>query len=465
MAVHHQTHSPRRRGFASVIAMLYVVLFSVLALGFFAAMTMSAQVARNQRNVEDAMLPLDSGMQFMRYQFSLLNISASTPTSSLLSTVETQLAQNLNGQSNMNGDVVALNNGTINIPGNTSHYISLDPNLPKAFRADITQSGTFLVMKVTAFGADSTVTRAAQIQYTTAPRASAIFDYGVAAKGPIAMSGNVKIQGATNPAMGSVLSATVSSNPLSITGNGSISGDFSYTNSGGTPTYGTGTIAGYTSTNLNFLQHVHSGVTAPPFPSIDTSAYAQYATSTFSGGTSNVTLTNAIIPPNTNPSFSGNSVIQGVLYVQSPNKVSFSGNLTITGCIVVANNPTGSANTLNFSGNVHAASISTLPANSTFPAGERALTGAFLLAPDFAVTFSGNFGTIGGSMIADSFNFSGNAGGTVNGSVVALKDTSLVLSGNSDIIIASTGTTNYPTGVSFGNDYVPVPGSYLELLP
>ncbi len=320
-------------------------------------------------------------------------------------------------------------------------------------------------MTVTSHGADPTVLRAAQIEYTTAPLASAIFDYGVAAKGPIQMSGNVKIQGATNPAMGSVLSATASSDPLSISGNGSISGDFSYTNAGATPNFGTGTIAGYSSTNPAFNQHIHVGVTAPPFPSVDTVVYAQYATNTFSGSTSNVTLTNAIIPPNTNPSFSGNTVIQGVMYVESPNRVSFSGNCTITGCVVVANNPTGSSNAITFSGNVHASSISTLPANSTFPAGERTLTGAFILAPDYAVTFSGNFGTIGGSMIADSFSFSGNAGGTVDGSVVALKDVNMVLSGNSDIIIASTGTTNYPPGVSFGNNFVPLPGTYVELTP
>jgi hypothetical protein len=465
MTANHQTISPQHRGFASVMAMLYVVLFSVLALGFFSAMTMSAQVARNQRNIEDAQLPVDSGLQFMRYQLGMMNIPASTPTSSLLSVVATQLGQQLNGQSNMNGDTVVLSNNTIYIPGNTAHFISLDPNLPKSFQANITQSGTFLVLTVTAQGADPTVTRTAQIQYTTAPLASAIFDYGVAAKGPIVMSGNVQIKGASNPAMGSVLSATAQSTPLTISGNGSISGDFSYTNAAGTPNYGTGTIAGYTSTNLNFDQHVHVGVTPPPFPTIDTIAYAQYATTTFTGSTSNRTLTNIIIPANANPTFSGNTTVKGVLYIQAPNKVSFSGNATIQGCIVVADNPTGSSNTLTFSGNVSASSISTLPVSTTFPAGEVALTGAFLLAPDFAVTFSGNFGTIGGSMIANAFTFSGNAGGTIDGTLVALADTNLTLSGNSDIIIASTSTTNYPTGVSFGNNYVPLPATYVEVTP
>ncbi len=48
MTVNHPTNRLPRRGFVSVLAMLFVVLFSVLALGFFAEMTMSAQVSRNR---------------------------------------------------------------------------------------------------------------------------------------------------------------------------------------------------------------------------------------------------------------------------------------------------------------------------------------------------------------------------------------------------------------------------------
>src|SRR5207302_5236059 len=126
-------------------------------------------------------------------------------------------------------------------------------------------------------------------------------------------------------------------------------------------------------------------------------------------------------------------------------------NTTLQGVIVVENNPPGdlTSNVITFGGNVQASSVSTLPANTTFPDGERALTGAFLLAPNFAVTFSGDFGTIGGSIIASQFSFNGNAGGTVVGTVVNLNDSAFNLSGNDDIVIASTGTTNYPTGLSF----------------
>jgi hypothetical protein len=156
-----------------------------------------------------------------------------------------------------------------------------------------------------------------------------------------------------------------------------------------------------------------------------------------------------------------------VLYIQTPNNVTFSGNLTVQGAIVVENDPKGgtAGNSLTFGGNVSATSISTLPSGTTFPDAERALSNVFLLAPTFKVSFSGNFGTIGGSMIADQFSFSGNAGGTVNGSVVGLADLPMSLSGTSDIVINSTGTTAYPPGVFFGSNYAPLPDTWLEVHP
>lgn len=454
-----------RRGLASVLAMLYLVLFASLAVGFYAASTMAAQIARNERNIQDASMAADAGMQFIRYQLGIMDIPTSTPANAIVTAVLTQLGAQLNGTANMNGDTVVLNGSTIQIPGNTTHYINLDAAGNQRFRCDITQSGTQLIVKVTGRCADPNVARAIQVNYTTAPRASAIFNYGVASKSAISMQGNVKITGATDPTKGSVLSATAANVPLTMTGSPSISGDFSYSNPTGSPSYGGGTIAGYGQANANFASHVHGGVTPPQFPDIDTSMYLPYALNTYTASMGK-SLTNVLLPPGSY-SFAGGTTIQGVLYIQTPATVSFKGNTTIQGVIVVENNPKGSpsTNTITFGGNVSASGIQTLPANATFPAGERALTGAFLLAPNFAVSFQGDFGTVGGSIVASQFTFSGNAGGTVNGTVINLADTALNMAGNSDIIIASTGTTNYPTGVNFGNKYVPLPDTYLEVLP
>jgi hypothetical protein len=320
------------------------------------------------------------------------------------------------------------------------------------------------VVKVTGQARGGQIMRAVQMNYGIAQKASGIFGYGVASRGSISMGGNTKILGATDPTKGSILAAsTTAPTALTMSGSPQISGDASFVNPNAVTSISSGsTIDGYSPSSGSFANHIHKGVDAPTFPQIDTSAFLPYCTP-YAGGK---TLINCILPPG-NYSFAGNTTIQGILYIQTPSTVSFTGNLTIQGCIVVENNPKGTSatNTISFGGTVSASGIETLPTSSTFPAAETALKNAFLLAPDFSVSFGGNFGTIGGSIIADNLSFSGNAGGTVNGSVVGLADSPLTLNGNSDIIINSTGTSQYPAGVFFGSQYVPLSDTYQEVLP
>jgi hypothetical protein len=468
-AIQRVMRNTSRRGVVAVIAMVYLVLFSVLAMGAYSAITSSIQVSYNQRDVNAARAAAESGMEFIRYQLYQLNIPHNTAPSQMFATVYAKLGLALNGTVNMNGDTVGLDGtGTvISIPSQGAAKAIAADGTGSKFFLTITQNAQQLIVKVTGIGRNSVVVaRAVQMNYAVAQKASSIFNYGVANNGTISMNGNTSITGATDPTKGSVLSAsTTSSTPVTMSGATLISGDVSMVNPAGhISTTGSPSVDGYTPASPNFAQHVHIGVTPPDFPQIDTTVFVPYATNVYAGGK---TLINTVIPPNTNPSFTGNTTVQGVLYIQTPNNVTFGGNLTIQGVIVVQNDPTGgtAGNALNFSGNVAATSISTLPANATFPAAERALANVFLLAPGFAVNFSGNFGTIGGSMIADQFTFNGNAGGSVTGSVVGLQNLPMTLSGNSDISINSTGTTAFPPGVFFGSDYAPLPDTWLEVHP
>ena len=51
----------------------------------------------------------------------------------------------------------------------------------------------------------------------------------------------------------------------------------------------------------------------------------------------------------------------------------------------------------------------------------------------------------------------------IKGSVINLRDSALVMSGTSDIVIESQGTGNHPAGVYFGSHYSPLPYTYEEL--
>ena len=51
-----------RKGITAVLAMLYMALFSTLALGFYAAVTTSVQVASNEQSQTRAMRAAESGI-------------------------------------------------------------------------------------------------------------------------------------------------------------------------------------------------------------------------------------------------------------------------------------------------------------------------------------------------------------------------------------------------------------------
>jgi len=49
--------------------------------------------------------------------------------------------------------------------------------------------------------------------------------------------------------------------------------------------------------------------------------------------------------------------------------------------------------------------------------------------------------------------------------VIGLQDVPMTLNGSSSITISGTGTTNYPSGLNFGNFFTPLPGTYVEIVP
>ncbi len=482
---------PARRGFAMVLAMLYLVLFSVMALGLYAAATTSNMVAYNESHNMQSLMAAENGLQFIRYQLDTLDIPyGQWDTQTTFNMLTTQLHTKLDNTTNMvdvstgikynpTTGVDGSGNNVLYIPGQSGsganvvqHWISLDST--SRCYITITQNGTNLTVKVT--GRYGNVTnnpdRAVQITFNPAENAADIFSYGVASKSPVTMNGNVSITGtAGHLDNGSVLSTTASATPLSMTGGPSISGNFAYTNPSGHPSYGNGTIAGESPNNADFSNHVKQLNVPPDFPVIDTTVFKQsttYTTMVWSANPS-TTLNNVIIPtPPAGKSWSFNNAnIQGVMYIMQPNSIKFAGNTSITGAIVVDNTASGnySTNTISFNGGVTSAAMSTLPANATFPAAERGLSGAFLLAPNFSVSFGGNFHTVNGTIVADQMSFSGNAQGTVSGTIINMQDSTTSFSGNNTITIASQGTTNYPAGVYFGSHYKPAADTYAEVHP
>lgn len=68
------------------------------------------------------------------------------------------------------------------------------------------------------------------------------------------------------------------------------------------------------------------------------------------------------------------------------------------------------------------------------------------MAPGFHVSFGGSFDALSGAIAANGIEFYGNAGGTINGSIINYSDEEMTLKGNSDLYFNRSGLTEAPAG-------------------
>jgi hypothetical protein len=205
-----------RRGVASMLAMLYLVLFTVLAVGFYAASATSVQISSNEERTARAVLAAETGLDFMQFQMAGLNLPYGTTTANLMDRVASALAYNLNTTPNMGGSTVTNTGGTIYIPSQTGWiFIGGRPNT--RFQATITQTPgtTRLVVTVRGCAVGSTLVRGMRMSFV--PESAS---YALAGLNGITMSLNA-FTDSYDSSTGSYSAATARKNG-SIVSNGHI---------------------------------------------------------------------------------------------------------------------------------------------------------------------------------------------------------------------------------------------------
>ena len=440
-------------GSVLVIVMIFVAVFGALAVGYLTAAQATMQKAELAMNSRRAQVAAESGLAFVRSSLPSADIRGTTDAVTTLQA----MADHLNGryQDTLFGGQAAVSDGqSLLLPPLILNF----PEGPATFQATVVAlSGDSY--RAESQGACRQCARAVAVDFEAGSSSWFLAAFGVASRSRIRMTGNASIEGANDPKEGSVLSTTTSqTRAIDMTGNIDISGDVSITNPDGEiRMVGPGEIGG----------DVLIGVAEPEFPEIDTSVFEPYATNTLGPGTptgGDQYFENIRILANTNPTFSGNTTIRGVVYIESPNKVQFTGNLNLVG-VVVVEPPSGeldlSDHSLKFTGNTSTDGVSSLPSGSQFD-GLRDLTGSFILAPGYGLEFTGNFSTINGSIAASQLKFTGNASGTITGSVLNLDDTDLKMTGNSSLTIDHSQLQDDPAGMVFPRTLTYVAGSYRE---
>jgi len=446
----HKTNRKNRHGIIMVLALMFMVIFASLSVAILSMSSANAQIADNHQQGNSALVNTHSGVEVVKYFLDDMTVPASIETG-----IQNQLAAK------------DLTNITATVTGSviTLASVPLDATASENFSTQITIFSDRWQADVT--GRNGGIKRKVRSNFDIAVRADSVFDYGVATKGPLLMTGQSDL-GAVNLAVESdvFIDTSTAGNAFEIGSKGSVAGNVHIVDPLATFQIGENSqIGGETGEDAE--DNIIMGVNPVEFPVPDTDYFQQYATGDIIDANSNLndyeTLDNVTIAANTNPTFSSDMLIRGVLFIEQPNNVKFAGKAVVQG-IIVGDSAVGDEsidNNIDFSGQVECLDVTELEGAEFEGISEE--TGTFLIAPGFSADFSGQSNVINGVIATAGIRFTGQAGGTINGSIVNYSSEPMVMQGQGSLMFNRSGTDENPAGFQpvLRLDYNP--SSYSEI--
>jgi len=430
-----------RRGLAMVMALAMTTVLVSLAVAMVSVTVLNLHMSDNVQKVSRARLAAESGLAQMCLVLRNIQLPVDMTPDTMAADIQAALSERMNVAPVLSATAPA----TVMLPAvdlGTSSYTC-------AFTPIDGQSCRLLIE-----GTSSGVSRWVSMRLRCVRRRSVIFNHGVSSRGKIVIKGSAHVEGVLRPSDASVLSTCDQPVAIEAGGHATVDGDLYIAGEDINAVWLTGgalSIGGADGLDEIYSQHVHVGTTGAEFPQTDTSPFAALATNVIDGNsdTSGTTYSNIRIKAGTNPTFNSDTVINGMIYVEAPNKVTFNGTCTVNGIIATADGssyPTSDC-LLAFSGNMDAPGVDALPDLPEYAA-VKALTGTALLAPGFSAEFKGSSNGFNGVIAADQISFLGNSGisGEVKGTIVGLGDRDMVLSGNASIRIRGADSDAPPAG-------------------
>ncbi len=347
--VQKKSKRPNPKGAVLIVSMIFVLIFSALAVSLVTMSGTNVQLASNQHKVGCAIASTESGLEAMKYWLNRVIFPSSVPPSNYFGEIVSNLQSDLAANSITN--ITVLNDGTIpNVP--------LDSTSGQGFESEIyIDANNTDILQLAATGG-SDITRTIRVRYNIQPYEYPVFDYGLATKGPIHFLGNPTVNGVNSNGEADIFIESSTNNlAMLVTGNTNFDGDITVANSAANVSLmGSVQIAGDTGQTA-IDNHINIGTDSPQFPVPDMQHFQQYATGPVIDSStdlsSGMTLTNATIAAGTDPNFLNNVIIEGILYIEQPNIVTFQGNVDSQGMIVAEGDPNfaGPNNSITFLGN------------------------------------------------------------------------------------------------------------------
>ena len=454
--------SLKQKGVVLIICMIFLCIFTTLAVSMATMTNTGLQNAENQRKANSARACAESGLEIIRFWINRVAVSGLTLADEVFEKMANDLQDELAyyGISNIVPDyddsakTITIPEVTLDSTTNRSFsavITLIDPSDPNMLQADIT-------------GRYGQLSKTISVKYRFATRRNSVFDFGVATKGPLLLSGNIELEGINVSVEADVYIESESDLlALEIIGNSQIAGDVKIVNQDADVYLqgGQAGIGGETG-DAAIDNHVEFGVPPTEFPEPNPDYFTGYIQGIID--MNNTTFENVRIPAGTNPTFAAGVTLKGITFIETPNIVNFAGHVDVIGIIVGDGDFQDDSGTssISFGGTVSSTSVTELPADQPQFDGIRGETGTFLMAPGFNLSFGGNFGVVNGAIAANGITFSGNAGGEIHGSILNYGNVPMTLSGTSDLLFNRTEAGEVPAG------FVPeiileyLPGSYTE---
>lgn len=433
-----------RHGSALVLSLIFITMFSALALACASFSGTNVQMAENLRQVSTARGCAESGLEVVRYWVSKVEMSGTIAPNERFSQLAVVLQNQLTaaGVTNLM-PVLAGSTLTIsNVPLVSSRGQSFSAVLSKIDNDTVQLDVT---------GHYGSLNRTVRAHYIFGTRAHTVFDFGVASRGPMSLSGNIELAGVNvRVESNAYIESPDNLLALSIIGNSHIAGSVKIVNPSAYVHLQGGQAGVGGATGTAAMEHIQIGAPPKEFPEMNPAQFIPYATNVLSPTAdlaANATYENLRIPAGRNPSFSGQVTLRGVVFIEAPNVVTFSGGVNVTAILVTNGDPTdnSAANRLRFTGNVAGQPVNRLPQQPQFQ-GLHEQIGTFILAPGFEVGFGGSFTTLSGAIAANGVQLWGSAGGTINGSIINYSNAPMTLQGNTDLYFNRSGLTEVPAG-------------------
>jgi hypothetical protein len=437
--------------------MIFIVVFSALAVAMASISGVNVQIAGNQHKVNCALGSAESGLDVERYWLDTVIFPSDTPENWYFRTIMNTLEYNMDANSITN-IVLRKNFGTIS-------PVTLDSTTGQTFSGQMRISdANSYILEVYSAGGNDPITRTIKVEFDIEPYKHPIFNYGLATKGPLNYTGNPRMT-AVNAAWEADLYVESASSSVAVVvgGNTNFDGDVMIGNAAANVDFQADVLIAGDQGQTAIDNHVFIGVDPVDFPEPDTARFTPYATGTTIDVSDPNTndLVNAKIVAGTNPTFTKSVIIQGILLIESPNVVTFSQNVALQGIIVGQGDVTADPATdrIDFMGNF---SSGPYPPGIEFDA-IRQEVGSSIVAPGFAASFQGNFSTLEGVVALSGVHFSGNVAAQIKGTIINYSGDPMIIEGNATMNFDREGSTKVPAGFDTHRVLTYNPSSYEEL--